>query len=1027
MFARRLFNSIALLALGLTTTAWSQSQQTDEEAKKKSEQKKEDKPARPGYPIVDNKDKKDDLDKDGKKKSDKDKTSDKEKPKDKKDELDKDGKKKTGDEDEDGTKKDPRDPKNKTTKDSEKDKVSDPKRNPMRPVGMNTPLPENYQPFIYESGPFEGLEPFGYGYFASAREAVQLRSMIKKEPNLLKTDETTNALNTILGPAQMTFTNAELPAPERYQLGPGDKLLVRYSSPTQELKEKAIVVDATGNIITPVMGTKMTIRGMTLAQAQAAVEKDIRRGLREANVTLTLSELRTISVSVVGEVVAQGNYQFPSVMTLFNALYAAGGPTINGSMRKIQLRRSNGKAITVDLYAYLLKGDASQDIPLQPGDLIVVPIANKRVAAKGEFSRPAVYELSDIDRVKDLVKYAGGAKPTAITDRTEIESVNAGVEKQLINVNLKSDDPAENPTLKDADIITLYPVRDAIENVVTLEGAVDQPRSYQFQTGMTVADAVERARGVLADAYTLRADLYRLNDDRTTQLIQIDLAKAIRRDATANVVLRRQDRLRVYFTKEVNWLEDRLVIVNGAVRNPGKFVRMDGMRLSDVLLQAGGLLPDASRDFIFVYRKNPDGTEGPLTKVDGNLALGGATEHNILLQDRDVVVIYDQARAKFMPERSVRIVGAIRMQGTYPRSENLMLRDLVLLAGGLLPKAGKTIQITHARVNEGLKPDTYQVADLLSGKANPAILDGDVVSVTEDGNFQEAPQLVEIRGRVKNPGIYAIQSRTETLSELIKRAGGLNDGAWAEGAQFLRSPQFLMTDAERRFSPRVREVLENVQEQEYLRALAKSDIDKIRLLASQGGNQSLSAFAQLGGAGAAQTPLPTADSQAIMKQLQSRETVTPARPLSNDELLESGNIPVRLDLAIRNEKSNHNVILRDGDIVSIPEKPTTVAIRGAVIVPSTILFERRKTLQYYLDRAGGPTTDADRTEILVIRATGTVTKARGSTRIELGDTIFVPTKVMVAKLTDGSSSFEGFIKQITNAGLIWAIFRNLTR
>lgn len=967
---------------------------------------------------------------------------------------------------------------------SDKSKVSDPKQ-PSSEDSTEQPRkkidPLGSEPFIFDSGPFKDLPVFGYDYFAAARENVLAKRTAKPvaskpndaakekdsdqsadkksksdpsetglkkpakdedkkskgtsagdEDSQSKPDQApVNALQYFVGPSQMANGNIALPAPDRYQLGPGDKLVVRYSSPLELPKEKTITVDPTGTLVIPVMGTRLTVRGMNLAQAEKAISKEIQRGLRDASVTVSLGELRTISISIVGEVVSQGSYQVPSVMTLFNALYAAGGPTINGSFRNIQLRRSNGTSRNIDLYSYLLKGDPSQDVALQPGDLILVPTATSRVAIKGEVGRPAVYELLAGERVKDLLKYAGGAKSTAILSRTEIKSVNPGVERQLNTVDLTTE---ANPSLREGDIVTLYALREEIENAIEVEGAVDQPRAYQFRAGMRVSDAITEARGLLKDAYNVRADLYRENPDKTIALVPIDLIKAIQKDPSADLTLQRSDRLRVYFATEVMWLQDRFVKIQGAVRTPGTYLRLDGMHLSDLLLQSGGLLPDASYEAAFVYRKNDDGSEGPLLKPSLTGALLRKPEQDILLKDRDLVVIYRLDDAQFRPKQIVTIQGAVLKGGDFPRSESLTARDLIQLAGGLRPEAADDLQISHSRTFEATSAtgtnaatkrpfETYKVLDVLAGRQNPQMQDGDVLTIPGRGDFQEAPILVEVRGRVKFPGVYAITKRGETVADLMAKAGGKADGAWLEGAQFTRSPKNLTSDAEIRLSPRVRALLEEIQEQAYLRALAKSDIDKIRILNAQGGSGVSSMLGALGGVQVPQAGN-TSDPEAAKKLLQ-RETVSAARALSNEELLESGNIPIRLQDVEKSPKSPSNLVLKDGDILTIPEKPTTIAVRGSVILPSALIWEQGKNLDYYLSKCGGATIDADTTQILIIRATGTITKARGSTKLELGDAIFVPTKVMVAKLTDASSTFDSAIKSLTNVGIIWALISRL--
>ncbi len=960
---------------------------------------------------------------------------------------------------------------NKQKPKGEKDEPEKPILNPHDPLGT--------EPFVFEDGPFKDLQVFGYSYFAAAREnliaqrtsknaskakpepekdadpdAAKKKSeegkpsdiakkVSKEDSSKAKSDEDTqksveqnpiNALQFFVGPAQMANGNIAMPAPERYQLGAGDKLVIRYSSPLELTKEKTVTVDPTGSLVVPVMGTKLTVRGMSLAQAERAITKEIQRGLRDASVSVSLGELRTISISIVGEVISQGSYQVPSVMTLFNALYAAGGPTINGSFRNIQLRRSNGTSRNIDLYSYLLKGDPSQDVALQPGDLILVPTATNRVAIRGEVGRPAVYEMLAGEKVKDLLKYAGGAKSSAILSRAEIKSVNPGIERQLNTVDLTGE---VNPGLKEGDIVTLYALREDIENSIEVEGAVDQPRAYQFRAGMKVSDAIGEARGLLKDAYNVRADLYRENPDKTIALVPIDLLKAVAKDPIADISLQRGDKLRVYFATEVMWLQDRVVEIKGAVRTPGKYLRLDGMRLSDLMLQAGGPLPDASYEAAFIYRKNDDGTEGPLLKPNLSAALLRKPEADVLLKDRDVVMVYRLDEAEFRPRQLVTIQGAVVKGGDFPRSEGLTARDLIQLAGGLRPDAAEELQISHSRTfdpkdskdpaktgSSFKKPfETIKVLDVFTGRHNSVLEDGDVLTIPGRGDYQEAPLLVEIRGRVKFPGVYAITKRGETVFDLLKRAGGQAEGAWLEGAQFTRSPKYLTTEAETRLSPRVRRLLEEIQEQAYLRALAKSDIDKLRLLNSQGGGSSTALLGALAGGAVPQTN-GTTDPEAAKKLLQ-RETVTPARPLTNEELLESGNIPIRLHEIDRNRKASSNLVLKDGDILTVPERPTTIAVRGAVILPTALIWEKGKTLDYYLAKCGGATIDADSTQILIIRATGTITRARGTTRIELGDAIFVPTKVMVAKLTDASSTFDSAIKSLTNVGIIWALISRL--
>lgn len=886
-------------------------------------------------------------------------------------------------------------------------------------VGINSQVFDRDPSNTFLEGRFQGLEMFGFKYFASARETVLLRAKIKSEDATLKKDNPISALSNIATPYQLSFNDIALPAPDRYQLGPGDKLIVRYSSPFQEVQDKAITIDAFGSLFVPVTGAKLTVRGMTLNQVQSAVQKEISKFWKKPDVTVTLTELRTMSVNIVGEVILPGNYQFPSVMTLFNALMAAGGPTFLGSIRNIQIKRPNNKSISIDLYKFLLNGDSTQDVPLQPGDTIIVPLGSKRAGVRGSVTRSMVYEIKEGERLVDLIRMSGGATEGALMDRIELFTVLDNQERQLVNVDVTK---GQNPVLKNGDVAIFYDMSLESKNIFYVDGAVEQPRSYQWTKGTTVSSAIESAKGLKKDAYMQRADLIRENADKTTTLIPLNLTKAISRDAEADLKLEKNDRLKIYTVAEVEWLDSRYVELTGAVRSPGRFKRMNGMRLSDVILQAGGLTPEASIDSIYVFRKKSDGTEGPLLKIDGGKALF-LDQGNVELVDRDQIQVYRKDEVQFIAKKEFQILGSVVKTGSFPRSEGLTLKDALALAGGLRPGSSKKMVISHSRVNAGTPTETYNTDDILAGKVNVPVLDGDVISVPADNDFQEFPQLVEVKGRVRNPGVYAISRKGETISEIIRRAGGLIEDAWTPGSSYSRNPRLLINDATVRLSPKINEILTQIQSQQYARALAKSDIDKVRLLGS-GVSSALTGAAAIANpiAAAGLGGTQTSDVKANEKLL-SRETVSPARLIGIDNI--GGNLPVRLDLALKSEKDPNNIIVRDGDIVTIPETPSTVGVAGAVFIPSNQIFVPGKTLNYYLEKCGNYTPDADRSQVLVIRPAGTVTKANGYTKIELGDTIYVPTKVMVASLTDGQAAFENIVKQITNTGLLYAIFRSL--
>ncbi len=1050
---------------------------------------------------------------------------------------------------------------------------------------------------------------FGYSNFESARTGVAARQASINNPTYL------NSLNPTIGPVGPTVlgtASINNPTPERYQLGPGDSFTMRVASPTQEAVSHDMVVDSLGSVTVPETGDKVVVRGQTLAQLEGTLKTAVRRGLRDATVTLQLKELRSMTVYIFGESFAPGTYQMPSIMSLFNAIYMSGGPNENGSMRRIQLRRTNGTIHEYDLYKLMVDGDRNQDVPLQPGDVITILHAGDRISLGGEVTQPAIYELKKGETFHDLLHWGSGIKPSGVGQKISIEKTVSGTERQLIDVDSVINDKQNNPVLHDGDDVTVYSIRKELVNEVTIEGPVDQPHHYGLKNGMTVADLIDMSRGLLPEAYGERADLFRRNDDDTHKLIRIDLQKALKRDPSANLVLKEDDRLVIYRQDAIQWMGDRKVEVKGAVNKGGTFYRADNLSVRDILLQAGGLAPAAYPQLAFLQRTNLDGTVGPLFKINLMKAQANDPQHNIVFQDRDVLTIFTVQEASFIADQTVSIKGAVQKPGTfplspgmtardaillsgnllptanvtaafiqrlnldgtpgplitfnlmkalqglpsdnptlfskdqinvytkdqqdfrpkqvvniigavqtpneyvlsegmrvhdllylagktlptanteraflqrlnldgtfgemkiinidkvlmldpandielkpgdklnvytkdqvayrpvqtvtisgavqkpasYPRAEGMTLQDLIRLAGGPTPRASDRLEIAKARVPQGTPIQRFALQDMMGPAGNNIkIEDGDIVAIPEDGRIMEAPMTVTIAGNVANPGPYLVSSTHEHLSSLLRRAGGLLPEGFAKGASFLRKPEFLTTDAQTRLAPRVLDVLSKVQADEYKRAVARSEVDKMRAIAdaSKQGQPSVNLSAT-------GSPVPTTSNPtAGANQLGSLPAVTPARPLLPADLAPGGNLNISIENALRHPGGSDDVILRDGDTIFIPQTPVSITLSGAVIAPSAVKFEPGKSLAYYINRAGGFTNDAAKDQIIVIRTSGNLLKASMSTRLELGDTIFIPTKVEVDHLHDKSSDFTNSLAQITNAGLLIAVVHALVK
>lgn len=864
---------------------------------------------------------------------------------------------------------------------------------------------------------------FGYSFFEGARAMLEGRLAAMREGRFVpgavtvpvptkegegRANETVEPLRNFVGPDAMAAFNVATPDPERYQLGPGDVLKVRVWSPAFEPKEQTVKVDPRGVVTLPDANVRVVVRGRTVGQAESLLRAELRRLIRGANVLVQLEEVRTMAITVMGEAHLPGRYQVPSVATLFNAVYLFGGPTADGSFRRIELRRSDGTRRTLDLYRYLLFGDASQDTPLQPGDAIFVPRAERRVVMSGEVVRPAVYELLPGERLQDAIRFAGGLRASAVASSAVLETVDEGRNRVMLALDART----ANPELKDNDVVEVPSVASEIANAVLLEGAVERPGRYPVSPETTLSELLSLAGGLRPDAWTNRFDVFRRNDDDTTSLVAVDGAKA------SQTRLQPRDRVVVYRLSDVAWTGDRVVEAVGAVRKAGTFTRSEGMRVLDLLIQANGLAPDAQLERAFLQRTESDGTPGELIAIDLRKVLAGDSEANLTLKDRDRLLVQTVAESRYLPDQTVQVLGAVQAPGVYTRAKNLTLGDLLKLAGGPTPDAGEFVEIAKSRVPEGTPTVRVSLKEAWEGgpAASTPLEDGDFVTIASRQDLVVVPRTVTILGEVAHPGPYTLGKKGETVSDLIARAGGLTETAFPEGAQFLRNPRKLRTDPQQAVAPKVREMIDLVNEAEYRRALARGELERVRIAS---GIKSEPIVLGLPGGGAAAPP-----ASGPIPELKG-ETVTPARPLGLSELSPAGNINVNLPGALARKGGPQDLPLEDGDVLVIPARPTTVAVTGAVVAPSSSLYEKGRNVEWYVERSGGYTLDAAKDGILLIKPNGQVVRADRRTQPGVGDVIFVPTKVMAAKLADKQAEIDAVSRNVTSAAIVIALLRAL--
>jgi protein involved in polysaccharide export with SLBB domain len=385
-----------------------------------------------------------------------------------------------------------------------------------------------------------------------------------------------------------TFAPAsDVPVGPAYVIGPGDGIIITVWGKIEG--RWTVVVDRDGNISLPKMGV-IGVTGLTFSELKDLLRKEISKYYSGFEMNVSMDSLRTIKVYVVGNAKRPGGYIVSSLSTLVNALFASGGPDKTGTMRNIQLKR-NGKTITpFDMYDFLLKGDKTKDVKLMPEDVVFIPPVGQMVGIAGNVKRPAIYELHDKTRLLELITMAGGLTSTAFKGRVQVQRIHEHqfitlFEGDLVDIENNAD---KNFTLQDGDLIKVFSIVET-ENTVRLVGAVVTAGEYAIVPGETrLSGVISRAGGLLYYASD-KAELTRVSVTQSgpvTELLHIDISKAVKGDPEHNILLEINDYLFIRTVPE--WKLYKTVSIKGEVKYPGTYTVREGETLSSLIERAGG-------------------------------------------------------------------------------------------------------------------------------------------------------------------------------------------------------------------------------------------------------------------------------------------------------------------------------------------------------------------------------------------------------------------------------------------------------
>lgn len=639
----------------------------------------------------------------------------------------------------------------------------------------------------------------------------------------------------------LTFApSTNLPTPEDYRLGPGDEVIIDIWGNNQATIRQTISPDGTINI--PDIGL-VSLNGMTIKQADSYMKRKLGQIYSvdgedaKSEIKLTLGNIRTIQVNLMGEVAVPGTYYLSSLSNLYHALYRAGGVSDLGSLRDIQLVRKGKKVASVDVYDFIMNGKTPDNINLEEGDIIVVPAYARLVEVAGNVKRPMTYELRDGETVASLLDYAGGFSGNAYKENVRVVRQN-GKEYQVYTVDAPD---YASFVLEDGDELTVGQILDRYANRIEVKGAVYRPGIYQLGNGVsTVSQLIAKADGLKGDAFTNRALIHREREDLTLEVISVDV-KGILNGTAADIELQKNDVLYIPSIHDLSDIGD--ITVEGEVARPGAFVFADNTTLEDAIMMAGGLLESASTVKIDVTRRIKDAS-------------------------------------------------------STSQSENI------------------------AEVFTFSFKDGY----VLDGEPGFVLQPYDYIYVRRSPSYTEQVS-VEVRGEVVFPGTYNISRRTERLSDVIAKAGGINQWAYVKGARLSRK----MDEEEKARLQSTLEVMDS----------AKDSIDVSTLATA-----------------------------------------------------ERYYVGIDMEAALAKPGSDVDLVLREGDVLIVPQYNNTVKISGNVLYPNTVTYRPDMTVNDFVTMAGGYGFRSKKNKAYIIYMNGTVSRARRYSKgvVEPGCEIVVPKK-----------------------------------
>jgi len=787
-----------------------------------------------------------------------------------------------------------------------------------------------------------------------------------------------------------------IPVPSDYILGPGDTLVVQLFGKTNV--EYKLVVSREGQVLLPELGP-VQVSGLSFIEVKENLKSRFESQVFGTKAAITIGNLRTIKVMVVGDVVRPGSYTIAGLTSLMNALLNSGGVKRTGSLRNIQLKRNGRLVSRLDIYQVLLRGNVQNDVRLAHGDVIFVPPIGATIGIGGEVLRPAIYELKNEISLGEVITMAGGLLPSASLQASHIDRVKKGRYHTLIDIPAGTS-AAMQTAIKAGDLVRIFPVKQLIDDVVLLSGHVIRPGGYQLTPGMRVSQLVSSSLTLRTNADTRIALLRReLREQRRVSVRYLDLKGILNLPGSkSDLILKPRDEVIIFdlgqnrakrLSNLVNSLQTQsnheyppmVFNITGHIRYSGSFPLEYAARFLDGLKLAGGVLPGTDTNYALIARKTyPDNQLEMLSVAINNARLQPLSEHNPIIHPEDKIFIFDpqSARSSMIKKEIQRlnkqtpygqaapvvsISGSIYHQGDYPLEPGMRIDKLLIAAGGLKEQSyGIGAELTRYQIING----EYQIAEhqyidlqgIMRGskQANLILQAHDHLSIHNKPQWQ-SKRRITLAGEVKYPGTYPIENN-ETLCSVLSRAGGLTHKAYPFGAVFLR---------------------ENIRKKQ------QQSLDKI-----QNNLDDLLVQIHLSPSAKNNEKMPAGEQKHQIEKV--------IKKLKRSKAL--GRMVINLE-KIQSCDETADILLENGDQLIIPELAYEVSVMGEVYHPSTHSYDKNKGSSEYINLSGGPTILAKKSHAYVVQANGEVMSVRekgwfdsfNNIEVKPGATIYMPINV----------------------------------